>query len=678
MVLFTSYSGAFGGAERLLLQFADGLGPGWSLACPEGALAQAARARAVSVWPLPSRSLVARGGAADRVGAVARLAAHGREIRRLVRDLEPELVIAWGMRSATAALLGPRLPLPVVFQHNDVLPGGSIDRLVRATAERAALTIALSETIAADLDPGRRLGERLQVVRPGVDVASFGFGREPAQPPEVLMLGALVGWKRPDLALEVCALARRTHPEMRLRLVGAPLADRDGELVRSLQERAAMADLEGAVEFAGAVAEPRDALARSTLLVHCAEHEPFGMAVLEALAAGRPAVVPAAGGSAEIVDESCGVLYEPGNARAAAAAISELLGDPERAAGLGAGGRERAQAEFDLKRSQERYVAAVRGVTRRRRGEVGAGSGLALVTVTHNSAPELEGLLRSHQQHLPDVPLIVVDAGSEDASVEIARRYEGITVVALGQNVGFGSACNEGLGSVRAPVTALINPDVELLDDSLLLLAAEAAQKDRPERLLAPLVLYPNGTRQDSVHPTPTSTADLLRSLVPSAALPGRVGVHVAPWRAARPRRVGWAVGCALVARTDTLRRLGPFDERIFLYGEDLELGLRAAEAGIETWFWPQARVLHHRAASTARAFGEEPVELLARTRREAIARRLGHRRALLDDAAQGLTFASRALVKWALGRNARRERRQLQSLRRARRERRPTTDGEL
>src|SRR2546421_103321 len=80
---------------------------------------------------------------------------------------------------------------------------------------------------------------------------------------------------------------------------------------------------------------------------------------------------------------------------------------------------------------------------------------------------------------------------------------------ALGRNVGFGAACNRGVAAVQEPVTVVLNPDVELLDDSLLLLAAEAMRADRPERLLAPLVLSPDGSRQDTVHPLPTSGADL-------------------------------------------------------------------------------------------------------------------------------------------------------------------------
>jgi GT2 family glycosyltransferase len=288
---------------------------------------------------------------------------------------------------------------------------------------------------------------------------------------------------------------------------------------------------------------------------------------------------------------------------------------------------------------------------------------LTLVTVTHNSERELEMLLRSVEHHLAGAQVIVVDCASHDRSVETARRCPWATAVALDENVGFGRACNRGLLEVRAPVTALVNPDVELLDDSLLVLAGEALRAARPERLLAPLVLSSDGSRQDSVHPAPCSAADLVRALVPPACVPGSAGVALAPWRGSVPRRVGWAVGCALVARTATLRRLGPFDETIFMYGEDLELGLRAAQSGVETWFWPQARVLHHRAHSSRKAFGGEPFELQARARHDVVLRRLGRRRAALDDAAQAVTFASRLTLKRALLRQAVREPRQLRAL---------------
>ena len=287
----------------------------------------------------------------------------------------------------------------------------------------------------------------------------------------------------------------------------------------------------------------------------------------------------------------------------------------------------------------------------------GAAGQFALVTVTHNSAAALAGLLRTARVHLPEARVVVVDCASTDETVNIARGFPSAVVVALAENVGFGRANNRGIAEVTEPVTVLVNPDVELLDGSLRALAGEAAHADR---LLAPLVLSPDGSRQDTVHPPPAGLADAVRALVPPAAVPGPAGVALAPWRADHPRRVGWAVACALAARTETLRALGPFDESIFLYSEDMELGLRAAAEGIPTWFWPAARVLHHRAHTSAVAFGGEPFERLARARHDVVARRLGRGRARVDDALQAATFAGRIAAKWALGRPTDRERRQL------------------
>jgi N-acetylglucosaminyl-diphospho-decaprenol L-rhamnosyltransferase len=291
----------------------------------------------------------------------------------------------------------------------------------------------------------------------------------------------------------------------------------------------------------------------------------------------------------------------------------------------------------------------------------------ALVTVTHNSAGRLEALLRSVERHAPGVRTVVVDCASSDDTLATARGYAGVVVVALDKNVGFGRASNRGLAEVVEPVTVFVNPDVELLDDSLARLALEATAG--PERLLAPLVLSSDGSRQDSAHPPPASFADAVRVLIPPALVPGRAGVWLEPWRSGTPRRVGWAVGCALAGRTETLRRLGPFDERIFLYGEDMDLGLRAGAAGVPTWFWPAARVRHHRAHSSSVAFGGEPFERLARARHEVVLRRLGRRHAALDDALLALTFASRIAIKGLLRQPTQRERAQLRALRSVRRD---------
>ena len=134
MVLLISYSGALGGAERHPARFRRGALRASGPRLPGRAAGRGRpRRRRSRVLPLPERSLAAARLRARRaLTALADLAGARREARRLIADLDPELVIAWGMRSALACLLGPRSRCPVVFQHNDLLPGPLIARAVRA------------------------------------------------------------------------------------------------------------------------------------------------------------------------------------------------------------------------------------------------------------------------------------------------------------------------------------------------------------------------------------------------------------------------------------------------------------------------------------------------------------------------------------------------------------------
>jgi GT2 family glycosyltransferase len=278
----------------------------------------------------------------------------------------------------------------------------------------------------------------------------------------------------------------------------------------------------------------------------------------------------------------------------------------------------------------------------------------SIVTVLHQSAPELPRLLRSIDAHLHPRPQIVaVDSGSTDGGPELARAA-GAEVILLDGNPGFGAATNAGVQRAAHEVTALLNPDCELPDGGLAELATRAAAADA---LLVPRLLDPDGSPQRSAHPLPGRPASLLRAGLPGPLLPQ-------PHRARRARTVGWAIAACLVARTDLLRRLGPFDPGAFLFYEDLDLCLRARAAGVRTVLHPDVRVRHLGGRSTQRAFGGEPFEVQARRRRAVIAARLGRRALLTDDAAQALTFGLRA----AAGRDRDRNVAALNALRAARR----------
>jgi N-acetylglucosaminyl-diphospho-decaprenol L-rhamnosyltransferase len=289
----------------------------------------------------------------------------------------------------------------------------------------------------------------------------------------------------------------------------------------------------------------------------------------------------------------------------------------------------------------------------------------ALVTVLHDSAGDVERLLVSVERFLDPRPRVVaVDSGSHDGGPDVARAH-GAELVELGGNRGFGAGCNAALEHVTEPVTALLNPDVELLDGGVATLAEEAAAA---EALLAPRLRNADGSVQDSAHPVPGTLEALIPAAVPRFLLPRPLRRRYEPWRSSRPRVVGWAVAACIVARTDLLRRLGPFDPDVFLFYEDLDLCLRAADAGIPTVLRPDVALLHSGGASVGRALRGKDAEMRARRRRDVMASR-GRLRLALDDAAQALTFGTRAAGRTLLRRGGDYEREQLKALRAARRD---------
>jgi len=285
------------------------------------------------------------------------------------------------------------------------------------------------------------------------------------------------------------------------------------------------------------------------------------------------------------------------------------------------------------------------------------------VVVLHRSEPELRLLLASLRRHLDPPPqLVVVDTGPDDGGAELAAAHSA-EVVELRDNPGFGAASNAGLALARHDACVLLNPDCELLDGSLAALAGLA--RSHPGALHAPRLLNRDGSVQRSAHPLPGTVGALLAALVHPPLLPRALRDRAEPHRAQAARSVGWAIAACLAGSTAALRRLGPFDPAVHLFAEDMELGLRARAAGLPTVLHPGLRVRHAGGHSTLR--GGEPLDLLARRRREAIAGTLGSRALALDDLAQALTFATRAAGHAVFGGDVARPLAQLAALRRVR-----------
>jgi GT2 family glycosyltransferase len=250
--------------------------------------------------------------------------------------------------------------------------------------------------------------------------------------------------------------------------------------------------------------------------------------------------------------------------------------------------------------------------------------GHAVVVVLHRSRAHLERLLPT----LDPEQLIVVDTGPDDGGADVAAQ-RGAKVILRRDNPGFGAANNHALQHVTEPVTVLLNPDI-------LGSPRELARRAEHPGLHVPRLRNEAGVVERSAHALPGTLGAFLPAISPIAP------TRALPHNATTTRTVGWAVAAALAARTDTLRQLGPFDPSIHLFAEDMDLCLRARQRGLPTVFHPDIELIH----TGRHSVPTEPFERLATQRREVVQRRRGTRARRLDDAAQLLTFATRAIAK--------------------------------
>ena len=199
----------------------------------------------------------------------------------------------------------------------------------------------------------------------------------------------------------------------------------------------------------------------------------------------------------------------------------------------------------------------------------------------------LESLAAGEQANV-----VVVDNGSEDDSVAMLReRFPEVELIALEQNIGFGRALNLAVERVPGDPVIFLNNDVECEPRFL-------------EALLDGL-----GTGVDSVAGVlvQEGAPGLIDSagVVADRTLMGFDYLHGEPLAAAASAAdpLGPTGGAALFRRA-AFERVGGFDERIFLYYEDLDLALRIAAAGSRCRLAPEARALHAYSASLGAASG--------------------------------------------------------------------------
>lgn len=171
--------------------------------------------------------------------------------------------------------------------------------------------------------------------------------------------------------------------------------------------------------------------------------------------------------------------------------------------------------------------------------------------------------------------VIFVGNGSDDQSAEQAQSaLPRAQVIALPQNLGFGTANNRALQGVSTPFALLLNPDCEISPEAVKRLV-NTAQQFPQAAVVAPQLLKANGLTDINYR------------------WPNLLWKSQGPGVADGPACVGFVCGAAMLQRMEAFADTGFFDERFFLYYEDDDLSMRLFQAQRPMIIDPQATALH-------------------------------------------------------------------------------------
>ena len=193
-----------------------------------------------------------------------------------------------------------------------------------------------------------------------------------------------------------------------------------------------------------------------------------------------------------------------------------------------------------------------------------------------------------------NIEIIVIDNHSEDESIGWFRAQFGykpnIKIVEQRANLGYGRANNSGSTIARGEYLLILNPDNTLPPDSLEKMLGFLKEHD-DVGIVGPALVYEGGAIRPSAREFPT-IRDLLRKRIFPSAWQKRFDERHRHFSVQETIDVDWMVGACLLMRTDLFRALKGFDERFFLFFEDMDLCRRTKLMGKRVVYMPCVRVL--------------------------------------------------------------------------------------
>lgn len=218
-----------------------------------------------------------------------------------------------------------------------------------------------------------------------------------------------------------------------------------------------------------------------------------------------------------------------------------------------------------------------------------------IITVNWNAGPQLHACIDSITRHGRGLVrrTVVVDNGSVDGSETSIADLPNVTLIRTGANLGFGKACNLGAQNADSEYLLFLNPDAALHADTLpKALSYMQAPANAKVGICGVQLLDEAGHVSRSCTRLPSAPGFVAHAVGLDRIFP-RLGHFMAEWDHAQTRQVDHVIGAFFLVRRALFDALGGFDERFFVYLEDLDFSCRARQAGWRSVYLADVQAFH-------------------------------------------------------------------------------------
>ncbi len=222
---------------------------------------------------------------------------------------------------------------------------------------------------------------------------------------------------------------------------------------------------------------------------------------------------------------------------------------------------------------------------------------LTVVIVNWNAGQQLADCVNSILAYNNGLvsKIVVVDNGSVDGSLNLIEKIPGVILIRTGENLGFAAACNIGAAEADSSYLLFLNPDTRLQKGSLSVPLAFIEQTENASVGICGIQLV---DEQGEVSRSCARFPSLVRLCAPALGLDklpilNDIGMHMLEWDHQSSRQIDHVIGAFYLIRKVVFEECMGFDDRFFVYLEDVDFSIRAKQLGWDSWYLSEARAFH-------------------------------------------------------------------------------------